>query len=255
LTLDGVMQAPGRPEEDTRDGFAHGGWSAPNVDDQLVAATYALAAEGGGLQLLLGRRSYEDMLGYWNTQDSPFKDGLNNAPKYVASRTLREPLPWPNSTLLRGEVADAVAQLKRDLTGDLHVMGSGDLIQTLMHSGLIDGYLLFTTPSSSAAAGGCSATRVRRLPSVSSTAPPRRTACSSPATEPEPPARMASRRVDQDRPLPNRPRTDGRTGKGPTGAPQHVGPFSPPRTKRRKSRKRNGQRGVPRWPFGEGRLL
>jgi dihydrofolate reductase len=146
LTLDGVMQAPGRPEEDTRDGFAHGGWSAPNVDDQLVAATYARVAEGGGLQLLLGRRSYEDMLGYWNTQDSPFKDSLNNAPKYVASRRLREPLPWPNSTLLRGEVADAVAQLKRDLTGDLHVMGSGELIQTLMRHDLIDEYLLFIHP-------------------------------------------------------------------------------------------------------------
>jgi dihydrofolate reductase len=80
LTLDGVMQAPGRPDEDTRDGFAHGGWSAPNADDQLLAATYARVAESGGLRLLLGRRSYEDMLGYWNTQDSPFKDGLNNAP-------------------------------------------------------------------------------------------------------------------------------------------------------------------------------
>jgi dihydrofolate reductase len=91
LTLDGVMQAPGRPEEDTRDGFAQGGWSAPNVDDQLLAATHARVAESGGLRLLLGRRSYEDMLGYWNTQDGPFKDALNNAPKYVASRTLREP--------------------------------------------------------------------------------------------------------------------------------------------------------------------
>src|SRR6266542_583121 len=88
----------------TRDGLAHGGWSAPNVDAQLLAATYARVAESGGLRLLLGRRSYEDMLGYWNAQDSPFKDGLNNAPKYVASRTLREPLPWPNSTLLDGDV-------------------------------------------------------------------------------------------------------------------------------------------------------
>ena len=146
LTLDGVMQAPGRPDEDTRDGFAHGGWSAPNVDDQLLAATYARVAEGGGLRLLLGRRSYEDMLSYWSTQDSPFKDGVNNAPKYVASRTLREPLPWPNSTLLDGDVPEAVAQLKRELTGDLHVMGSGELIQTLMRHNLIDEYLLFIHP-------------------------------------------------------------------------------------------------------------
>jgi dihydrofolate reductase len=146
LTLDGVMQAPGRPDEDTRDGFVHGGWSAPNVDDQLLAATYARVAEGGGLRLLLGRRSYEDMLSYWSTQDSPFKDGVNNAPKYVASRTLREPLPWPNSTLLDGDVPEAVAQLKRELTGDLHVMGSGELIQTLMRHDLIDEYLLFIHP-------------------------------------------------------------------------------------------------------------
>ncbi len=126
VTLDGVMQAPGRAEEDTRDGFTHGGWGNQNVDDQLVAATYARVEEGGGLQLLLGRRRYEGMLSYWNTQDSPFKEGLNNAHKYVASRTLGEPLPWPNSTLLRGDVGDAVTELKRKLSGDLTVMGSGE---------------------------------------------------------------------------------------------------------------------------------
>jgi dihydrofolate reductase len=146
VTLDGVMQSPGRPEEDSRDGFTHGGWASANADDQLVAATYARVEEGGGLQLLLGRRSYEGMLGYWNTQDSPFKEGLNNAPKYVASRTLREPLPWPNSTLLHGDVADAVTELKRELGGDLTVMGSGELIQTLMRQDLIDEYLLFVHP-------------------------------------------------------------------------------------------------------------
>jgi dihydrofolate reductase len=96
--------------------------------------------------LLLGRRSYEGMRGYWNTQDSPFKDGLNNAPKYVASRTLTEPLPWPNSTLLQGDVADAVSELKRELSGDLTIMGSGELIQTLMRRDLIDEYLLFIHP-------------------------------------------------------------------------------------------------------------
>jgi len=145
-TLDGVMQSPGRAEEDTRDGFTHGGWSSPNADDQVVAATYARVEEGGGLQLLLGRRSYEGMLGYWNTQDSPFKEGLNNAPKYVASRTLAEPLPWPNSTLLKGDVGDAVTELKRTLGGDLTVMGSGALIQKLMRDDLIDEYLLFIHP-------------------------------------------------------------------------------------------------------------
>jgi dihydrofolate reductase len=146
VTLDGVMQSPGRAEEDTRDGFTHGGWSSRNADDQVVAATYARVEEGGGLQLLLGRRSYEGMLGYWNTQDSPFKEGLNNAPKYVGSRTLEEPLPWPNSTLLRDDVGDAVAELKRTLSGDLTVMGSGELIHTLMRNDLIDEYLLFIHP-------------------------------------------------------------------------------------------------------------
>ena len=146
ITLDGVMQSPGRSEEDTRGGFTHGGWGAQYADDQALATTEARVAEGGGLQLLLGRRSYEEMLGYWNTQRGPFKDGLNNAPKYVASSTLREPLPWPNSTLLDGDVAEAVAQLKRDLTGDLTVMGSGDLLQTLMRHDLIDEYLLLIAP-------------------------------------------------------------------------------------------------------------
>jgi dihydrofolate reductase len=145
LTLDGVMQAPGRPDEDTRGGFPYGGWSAPNVDDVMTNAVLGTrtAASGG---LLLGRRSYEDMLGYWNTQDSPYRDMLNNAPKYVASRTLREPLPWPNSTLLQGDVAAAVAELKRRPDADLTVMGSGELIQTLMRHNLIDEYLLLIHP-------------------------------------------------------------------------------------------------------------
>ena len=90
MTLDGVMQSPGRPDEDTRDGFTHGGWSTLNVDDQVLAATYARVEEGGGLQLLLGRRSYEGMLGYWNTQDSPSKKG--STPRPSTSRRGR----WPS---------------------------------------------------------------------------------------------------------------------------------------------------------------
>jgi dihydrofolate reductase len=144
LTLDGVMQAPGRPEEDTRDGFGHGGWAGQNVDEAVNAAVMARRPGSGGL--LLGRRSYEDMLAYWNTQDSPFKDMLNSAPKFVASTTLREPLPWPNTTLLSGDVAEEVAELKRQPGKDLTVMGSGELIQTLMRHGLIDEYLLLIHP-------------------------------------------------------------------------------------------------------------
>jgi dihydrofolate reductase len=144
LTLDGVMQAPGRREEDTRGGFEQGGWATPNVDEVVNAAMGARMPQSGGL--LLGRRSYEDLLGYWNTQDSPFKDILNSSPKYVASRTLREPLPWPSSTLLSGDVAEAVTQLREQAEKDLIVIGSGELIQTLMRHGLIDEYLLLIHP-------------------------------------------------------------------------------------------------------------
>jgi dihydrofolate reductase len=146
VTLDGVMQSPGRPEEDSRDDFSYGGWGQRYTDDQALAAVYARVERGGGLKLLLGRRSYEEMLSYWNARGGPFKDGLNNAPKYVASRTLSEPLLWPNSTLLKGDVAKAVAHLKQELSGDLTVMGSGDLIQTLMRHNLIDEYMLSITP-------------------------------------------------------------------------------------------------------------
>ena len=89
VTLDGVMQGPGRPEEDIRDGFALGGWAAETMNDEIQTAVNQRVSEAGGLRLLLGRRSYEGMLGYWNTQEHPFKDALNRVPKYVASTTLR----------------------------------------------------------------------------------------------------------------------------------------------------------------------
>jgi dihydrofolate reductase len=146
LTLDGVMQAPGRRDEDTRGGFELGGWASSRMlgDEAIGAAMGARMASSSGL--LLGRRTYEELLSYWNTQDSPFKDALNDAPKYVASRTLREPMPWPNSTLLGGDVGGAVAALKKEPGGELQVMGSGELIQTLMRHNLIDEYLLLIHP-------------------------------------------------------------------------------------------------------------
>jgi dihydrofolate reductase len=145
VTLDGVMQGPGRPDEDRRDGFEHGGWATPGSDEVVGAAMGALMAESGGL--LFGRRTYEDLLSYWNTQsDSPFTEPLNAARKFVASRTLREPLPWPNSTLLDGDAADAVAVLKAQPGEDLHVMGSGELIEALMRRGLVDEYMLMIHP-------------------------------------------------------------------------------------------------------------
>jgi dihydrofolate reductase len=145
LTLDGVMQAPGRPDEDTRGGFEHGGWAWSRIGDEVVGAALAarMASSSG---LLFGRRTYHDLLSHWNSHESPFKDALNNAPKYVASRTLSEPLPWPNSTLLRGEIADAVAALKQETGDELQLMGSGELIQTLMRHNLIDEYMLLIHP-------------------------------------------------------------------------------------------------------------
>jgi len=144
LTLDGVMQAPGRADEDTRGGFTHGGWAEPNGDDVMNRAWGERLGNSGGL--LLGRRTYEDVLGYWNTQDSPYREALNQAPKYVASTTLADPPPWPNTTVLRGDVAAAVADLKKDPGADLHIMGSGTLIALLESLGLIDEYVLSIHP-------------------------------------------------------------------------------------------------------------
>jgi dihydrofolate reductase len=144
VTLDGVMQGPGRPDEDRRGGFDQGGWSLLYGDEVMGAALGARMAQSSGL--VLGRRTYEDLLSFWNTQDSPFKDALNNAPKYVASNTLSDPARWPNTTLLRGDAAEAVAELKKEAHGELQVMGSGELIQALMRRNLIDEYMLLINP-------------------------------------------------------------------------------------------------------------
>jgi dihydrofolate reductase len=143
VTLDGVMQGPGRPDEDTRDGFTHGGWAAARSDDQIQQAWGERLTRSSGF--LLGRRTYEDVLGYWNTQDSPFTQALNQAAKYVAS-TGAPTLTWPNSTLLTGDVPAAVARLKATEASDLHIMGSGALIRSLSAHGLIDEYLLSIHP-------------------------------------------------------------------------------------------------------------
>ncbi len=143
LTLDGVMQAPGRPDEDRRDGFAHGGWARPRGDS--VAEAFGGIAEVGGL--LFGRRTYEDFFSFWpNQTDNPFTPVLNDTQKYVASTTLEEPLPWSNSTLLKGDAAEAVARLKQQLDKDLLIMGSGELIQSLMRRNLVDEYVLLIHP-------------------------------------------------------------------------------------------------------------
>src|SRR6266542_3094559 len=145
LTLDGVMQAPGRPDEDLRGGFQHGGWAVPYSDPAMGRAAGESSATAGGL--LFGRRTYEDFYKVWpNRTDNPFTEVLNNSQKYVASRTLKEPLPWMNSILLKGDVVQAVAELKAQPVKDLVILGSGELIQTLMKHNLIDTYILFIHP-------------------------------------------------------------------------------------------------------------
>jgi dihydrofolate reductase len=145
VTLDGVMQAPGRADEDTRGGFQHGGWAVPYADPVLgQAAGESMGTTGG---LLLGRRTYEDFYKVWpNRTDNPFTEVLTNTPKYVASTTLQEPLPWMNSILLKGHVPETVAALKAQLSKDLVVLGSGVLISTLMMHSLIDQYVLLIHP-------------------------------------------------------------------------------------------------------------
>jgi dihydrofolate reductase len=145
LTLDGVMQAPGRPDEDRRDGFEHGGWSPPYADSVMGSVMAEGMSNGGAM--LLGRRTYEDFADFWpNQKDNPFTEVLNNAQKYVASTTLQEPLGWSNSTLLEGDAVAAVATLKEESDTDLVVLGSGELVQSLMRYNLVDEFLLMIHP-------------------------------------------------------------------------------------------------------------
>ena len=147
LTLDGVMQAPARPDEDLRGGFAYGGWTTPYGDAVMgrVMAEGMAQSEGGAL--LFGRHTYEDFFSVWpNRTDNPFTVVLNTVQKYVASTTLEEPLPWSNSTLLKGDAADAVARLKERPGKAFVLLGSGELAQSLMRRNLIDEYLLTIHP-------------------------------------------------------------------------------------------------------------
>ena len=146
ITLDGVVQAPARPDEDARDGFGHGGWAAPYTDEAGTAAwgeVIARATSGGGF--LLGRWTYLNLIEAWPKRrpGHQYTQTLTNTPKYVASTTLTEPLPWENSILLTDPVQQAAA-LTRDK--DLVIMGSGTLTGSLARAGLIDEYLLTITP-------------------------------------------------------------------------------------------------------------
>ena len=144
VTLDGVMQAPGRVDEDTRDGFEHGGWAAPRGDEAMVAKMGERMGEDRAF--LFGRRTYEQLLASWNEQGGPFKDALNDTQKFVASHSPATTLEWPNSTLLTGDVPAAVTDLKRSSSANLVIMGSGVLIGSLMTADVIDEYLLMIAP-------------------------------------------------------------------------------------------------------------
>jgi len=145
LTLDGVMQGPGGPEEDRSGGFEHGGWLVPYFDDMMgkVVTAWTEAADG----LLLGRRTYEIFAAHWPRigDEDPIARKLNRVPKYVASRTL-DRLEWNNSTLLEGDVAAEVAKMKREPGRELQVTGSGNLIQTLLKHDLVDEFRLWEFP-------------------------------------------------------------------------------------------------------------
>lgn len=147
MTLDGVVQAPGGADEDTDGGFEHGGWQMPFFDDISRRRVVDGMGQAGGF--LLGRRTYEIFAAYWPNapeEEQVVAAPLNDLPKYVASTTLTEPLEWQNSMLLNGDVADAVAALKRESGKDIHVIGSADLVQTLMEHGLVDEYRLMINP-------------------------------------------------------------------------------------------------------------
>ncbi len=140
------MQGPGGRDEDTRGGFDRGGWAAPYTDEVMGRFMGRGMAKGGAL--LWGRRTYEKMFSFWpkQTDDNPFTPLLNQRQKYVASRTLTEPLEWENSTLLNGDVPAQVAELRRQPGGDIVILGSGELVRSLMPHGLIDQFVLTIHP-------------------------------------------------------------------------------------------------------------
>ncbi|SEO88687.1 dihydrofolate reductase family protein [Actinacidiphila rubida] len=145
MTLDGIAQAPGGPEEDPEDGFAYGGWQAPLLDPEAGGLIFEQAK--GMDALLLGRRTYDIFAGYWPTApaEMDFTRLLNTVPKFVASRTLKEPLSWDGASVLEGDLAEAVAGLK-ERYGRVHVIGSLDLVQSLLARRLVDQLNLWVYP-------------------------------------------------------------------------------------------------------------
>ena len=146
VSLDGVTQAPGGPDEDRSGGFEHGGWVVPYFDEKGGEIMTEWVGRAGGF--LLGRRTYEIFAGYWPHSTDPedkIAVALNTLPKYVASRTLKS-ADWQNSTLIEGDVVSEVARLKGQDGGEIQVHGSSDLLQTLFKHDLVDGLRLWVFP-------------------------------------------------------------------------------------------------------------
>lgn len=147
MSLDGVVQAPGAPDEDTSGGFQHGGWHLGYFDELAQKWVLDSIVEAGGF--LLGRRTWEIFAAYWPNapeEEQVIAELLNTKPKYVASRTLSDPLEWQNSTVLQGDVADAVSALKQQDGADVHVIGSAELVRSLLEHGLVDELRLMIDP-------------------------------------------------------------------------------------------------------------
>lgn len=146
VTLDGVVQGLGRPDEDTRGGFSHGGWGPRYTDDVMMAEmAKGMAAPG---DMLFGRRTWQDFIGAWAhaTDGNPFTAHLNAARKYVASTTLDDADAWQNSVLLKGDAIETVGALKASAGPDLGVVGSARLVRSLQSAGLVDRYTLLIHP-------------------------------------------------------------------------------------------------------------
>jgi len=149
VSLDGVMQSPAGPDEDPSGGFTRGGWAVELLARDPEAAQAAMGSQGGrSTAMLFGRRTYLQLVGHWlsTTEPNPFTDILRDTTKYIASRTLTDPLPYPNSILLTGDAPRAVEELKAEGEGDIVVLGSGALLRDLAAAGLVDAYVLTILP-------------------------------------------------------------------------------------------------------------
>lgn len=145
VTLDGIAQSPGGPDENPEGGFEFGGWQAPLIEEESGPAIFDQAKDMDAL--LLGRKTYDIFSNYWPNapREIPFTDLLNTVPKYVASRTLTDPLPWNAATVLQGDLVDAVSEVK-SRHDSVHVIGSLDLLQSLLGAGLVDQLELWIYP-------------------------------------------------------------------------------------------------------------